>query len=158
PLRIRDHLRIREQGRDLVEAPLDLLDPLLHGYRAEEVPPWCTTSVRAGTRVPALGSLAAALLVVALAEPLPPPRPVNQLLLAGEERMARGADLYVNLRLRRAGLERVPARAVDGGGLIVRVNAGFHENIWIDVRRARSRFGTLLRTLARPGRTSDYLY
>ena len=51
---------------------------------------------------------------------------IDKLLLAGVERMALGADLDVDLRLRRAGHEVVPARAGDVGLDVVGVNVGLH--------------------------------
>src|SRR5579862_3055644 len=51
---------------------------------------------------------------------------VDELLLARVERMALRADLDVQLGLRRAGLERVPARARDRGQDVLGMDAGFH--------------------------------
>src|SRR5579884_1967838 len=51
---------------------------------------------------------------------------VHELLLAGVERMALRADLDVQLGLRRAGLERVSARARHGGEDVLGMDAGFH--------------------------------
>src|SRR6185312_1198846 len=53
---------------------------------------------------------------------------VHQLLLAGVERMALGADLHVQLRLRRPGLKLVPARAVHGGENVVGMDVRLHLN------------------------------
>jgi hypothetical protein len=64
---------------------------------------------------------------------------VNQLLFAGEERMAIGADFDVELLAfdGRASLEIVAAGAVNGYGVIVGVNTGFHEAPFVRVRSAR---------------------
>src|SRR5436189_1029836 len=55
---------------------------------------------------------------------------VHELLLARVEGMTGRADLDVQLGLRRAGLELVPARAAHGREHVLRVNVGLH-------RRAR---------------------
>src|SRR4029450_380292 len=60
-----------------------------------------------------------------LETPHPAPR-VDELLLARLERVAVRADLDVQLRLRRAGLEGVPARAVDRREHVFGVDAGLH--------------------------------
>src|SRR5438045_576643 len=56
---------------------------------------------------------------------------VDELLLAGVERMAGRADLDVELRLRRAGIELVAARAANVGEDVVGMDAGLHS---LDVR------------------------
>src|SRR5688572_7153009 len=61
-----------------------------------------------------------------LAEPLHAAGGVDELLLAGEERVALATDVDRDLGQRAAGRERVAARAVGGAGLITRVNLGFH--------------------------------
>src|SRR5215471_6963032 len=64
---------------------------------------------------------------VFLAKLLDPAGAVDDLLAAGVERMASGADLDVQvLAERRARLEGTPARAGDGDLFVVRVNLGFH--------------------------------
>ena len=51
---------------------------------------------------------------------------VDQLLLAGEERVAGGADFDDDVALvRRAGLKVVAAGALDGDGVVLRVNTFF---------------------------------
>ena len=64
---------------------------------------------------------------------------VNQLLFAGEERVAIGADFDVELFAfdGRASLEIVAAGAVYGYGVIIGVNTGFHEAPFVRVRSAR---------------------
>ena len=51
---------------------------------------------------------------------------VNQLLLAGIERVALGADFNTDLLLGGAGGEGVAASATDGGLLVLRMDAFFH--------------------------------
>jgi hypothetical protein len=51
---------------------------------------------------------------------------INKFLLAGEKRMAGGADLSVDLLLGGPGLERVAAEALDGYIGIHGVNTFFH--------------------------------
>src|SRR3954468_22968230 len=63
-------------------------------------------------------------------EPLYPATRVDELLLPGVERVAVRADLDVQLLLRRARLELVSARAVDGCEHVLGMDAGLH-------RRAR---------------------
>src|SRR3954462_11992249 len=65
-----------------------------------------------------------------LLEALEPSARVDELLLAGVERMTGRADLDVQLGLRGTRRERVPAAAVHGGEDVVGVNLGLH-------RRAR---------------------
>src|SRR3954451_15847783 len=61
-------------------------------------------------------------------EALDPAARIDQLLLAGVEGMARRADLHVQLGLRRARIELVPARAADVGEHVVGMDAGFHQH------------------------------
>src|SRR5438552_4268141 len=61
---------------------------------------------------------------------------VDELLLAGEERVARRADFDVELFERRARLERVAARADDGGLIPLGMDLLFH---WITFRSAARR-------------------
>lgn len=51
---------------------------------------------------------------------------VNQLLFAGEKRMTTGTYLQPNLRLRRTGLPRLTACAVNGGGNVLWMNIRLH--------------------------------
>src|SRR5256885_8524230 len=60
------------------------------------------------------------------AEPLHAPRRIHQLLLAGEERMALGADLHVNHGHGGPRHEAVAAGALHRGPLVGGVNPGFH--------------------------------
>ncbi len=64
---------------------------------------------------------------------------VDEFLLAGEERVATGADFHAkHITLDgRAGLESVAAGAVHRNGVIVGVNPGFHEAPFCRVRSAR---------------------
>src|SRR5206468_10949725 len=68
---------------------------------------------------------------VTAAESLDAPRLVHQLLLAGEEGVAGGTDLDVELVLldRGSGLDDVAAHAHDPRGLINGMDTGFH--VWI---------------------------
>ena len=50
---------------------------------------------------------------------------VDQLLLAGIEGMALGADFYGDILLRAAGLIYSAAGAADGGGFVIRMDASF---------------------------------
>ena len=63
---------------------------------------------------------------VFLTEPLHTAGRVDQLLLAGEERVALGADFDVDHGDRGARDEAVAARALHGCSLIGRMNPGFH--------------------------------
>src|SRR5215211_6693018 len=51
---------------------------------------------------------------------------VEKLLLAGVERVAGGADLDMQIRLRRPRLERVPARALHGREHVLRMDVRLH--------------------------------
>src|SRR3989304_1802288 len=51
---------------------------------------------------------------------------VDELLLAGVARVTRRADLHVELGLRRARRERVPARAAHGREDVLGMNIGLH--------------------------------
>jgi len=64
---------------------------------------------------------------------------VNQLLFAGEEGVAIGADFDVEALAfnGRASLEIVAAGAVDCYGVIIGMNTGFHEAPFVRVRSAR---------------------
>ena len=64
---------------------------------------------------------------------------VNQLLFAGKERVAIGADFDVEAVAfdGRASLEIVATGAVDCDGVIVGMNTGFHEAPFVRVRSAR---------------------
>ena len=74
---------------------------------------------------------------------------VDQLLLAGKERMATRANFYAqHLALdRRAGLEGVAAGAMHRNLVIVGVNTGFHEAPFCRVRSARHAGGALIRLI-----------
>src|SRR5688572_32687495 len=61
-----------------------------------------------------------------LGEPLDPALGVDELLSTSEERMAGGADFQVQLRLGRAGFERVSTRAASLDLLILRVDTFLH--------------------------------
>src|SRR5581483_6051822 len=73
---------------------------------------------------PELGALRALCALEPALEPLDAAARVHQLLLAGVERVALRADVDVQLGLRRAGLERVPARARHRGDDVLGMNAG----------------------------------
>ena len=66
--------------------------------------------------------------IVSLLELIDAAAGVNQFLLAGEIRMALGADFDLDgvRLLRGARQERISARALNGGGVIVRMDAFFH--------------------------------
>ena len=51
---------------------------------------------------------------------------INELLLAGVERMALGADLNGDAGTGRAGLDSCAASALDNGGLIIRMDSCLH--------------------------------
>ncbi len=52
---------------------------------------------------------------------------IDKLLLAGEERMARTADIDVNLGLRTSGDKRVAAGAFNGAGNVTGMDFFFHD-------------------------------
>src|SRR5919106_6148695 len=70
-------------------------------------------------------------------EPLDPSTGVHELLLARVERVALGADLHAQLRLRGTGGVRVPARAVHGRGTVRRVDTLFHRSSFRPPQRNR---------------------
>src|SRR5437867_8514715 len=72
------------------------------------------------------GAGAATLEAVFALEALDPAGRVDQLLLAGEERMARRADLDVDGRHGGAGLDDAAAGTDDGRLLVARMNAFLH--------------------------------
>src|SRR6266704_2785256 len=76
---------------------------------------------------------------VLLGEALDAAGGVDQFLLAGEERVATGADFHAkHVALNgRPSLESVAAGAVHCHGVIIRVNPGFHEAPICRVRSAR---------------------
>ena len=61
-----------------------------------------------------------------LAEAFHAPGGIDELLFAGEERVAIRADIDGDLRKRAAGFERVSAGAVNGAELIFRMRFGLH--------------------------------
>jgi hypothetical protein len=63
---------------------------------------------------------------VAFLEPFNTPCGVDQFLLAGEERMAGGADLRADFLLGGAGLKIVAAEAFDGNFVVLGVDSFFH--------------------------------
>src|SRR5215510_10570227 len=81
-------------------------------------------------RLPLLRRLRAELLV----EPLDAALGVDQLLPAGEKRMAGGADFKVQLRLGRARLERIAAGAADLDLFVLGVNPFFHDKLLARLR------------------------
>src|SRR5689334_11018336 len=68
-------------------------------------------------------------LAVLAVEALDAARGIDELLLAGEERMAGRADLDVDRRDRGPGLDDVAARAGDDGLLVLRMNAFLHDRV-----------------------------
>ena len=62
-----------------------------------------------------------------LAEALDPAGGVDELLLAGEERMTLAANVDVDLRQRAARGKRVAAGAVNAAGLVLGVGLGLHD-------------------------------
>src|ERR687891_1485735 len=89
------------------------------------------------TGLPAPG--AAGLLEPAL-EPLHPAARVHELLLARVERMTRGADLDVEVRLRRARPELVAARAGHVGEDVLGMDVGLHRPARIPAAVSRATF------------------
>src|SRR5580698_6740052 len=71
---------------------------------------------------------------VLLPEPLNASRSVDQLLLPGVERVAVRADVRMDLRLGRARLECIAARADDRRGCVFWMNVGFHSLLTYFVR------------------------
>src|SRR5438093_10472955 len=67
------------------------------------------------------------LLCVALLEAVNASRGVNELLFAGEERVALRADLDAQLLLRRSGRPRLAAGTMDLDLMILRLDLCFHE-------------------------------
>ena len=65
-------------------------------------------------------------IAVALLELVNTSTGINQLLLTGEERMALGADIDAELRLRGARLERVATAAGDRSLVVLRMDTLFH--------------------------------
>ena len=70
-----------------------------------------------------------ALLRELLAEALDATGRIDQALLAGEERMAVGAHVGMDLGDRRTRLERVAAGALRGGRVVRRMDIGFHGSL-----------------------------
>src|SRR5207253_7519004 len=68
---------------------------------------------------------------VLLAEALNTACGVDQLLLPRIKRVALVADVCMDLSLGRARLERIAARALDRGGVVLGMNAGFHEKLLV---------------------------
>ena len=68
-------------------------------------------------------------LAVPALEALHPAGGVDQLLLAGEQRVAGRADLETDLFLGRAGLEGVAARAVDLDLVVLGMDSGLHADL-----------------------------
>lgn len=73
----------------------------------------------------------ARLLAELLSETLDASGSVDQALLAGEERMALRADVRVDLRLSRAGLERIAAGALHRRRMVFGMDIGFHDNLYV---------------------------
>ena len=65
--------------------------------------------------------------VVALLELVNTSTGINQLLLTGEERMALGADINLQLRLRAAGLKRLTAHAANDGLAVLGMDSFLHD-------------------------------
>ena len=101
-------------ARRISERPLDLLGTREGGRYAIAEPQTVASARR-------LGEL--------LAEALDPAGGIHQTLLAGEERVASGTDVRVDLGLRGASLESIPARALDRRGGVLGMNVGFHWNL-----------------------------
>src|SRR4029077_11695983 len=98
-------------------------------------PWWWPDDGRALTRGSGLGSgrLLRLLLAVALVEALDTALDVDEVLLAGEERVALRADLHVELRLRADRLELIAAGARHRGLDVLGVDLRFHR--WVSLAR-----------------------
>src|SRR5205814_10075182 len=98
-------------------------------------PRWWPDVPRALTRGSGLGSgrLLRLLLTVALVEALDATLHVDEVLLAGEERVALGADLHVELGLRAHRLELIAAGARHRGLDVLGVDLRFHR--WVSLAR-----------------------
>src|SRR5438874_1439730 len=100
-------------------------------------PPWWRTVTRALTRRSGLGSgrLLRLLLAVSLVEALDAALNVDEVLLAGEEGVALGADLHVEIGLRAHGLEPIAAGARHRRLDVLGVDLRFHR--WVSLVRGR---------------------
>src|SRR5207249_4710713 len=114
-----DHGGVRHEALELLVAPLDVRQALEH--RAQ-VP---AAARPAGTGLRGLRAGAALDPVLAL-EALDPAGGIDELLLAREERMARRADLDVDLGHGGAGLDDVTAGTDDLRLVVPRMNAFLH--------------------------------
>jgi hypothetical protein len=85
--------------------------------------------IPSATKSPSGKRAAAALHIVTLLESLNPAGSVNQLLLAGEERVTGRTDLGIYLRLGRTGFKGVAAETLDGNIDIFGVDSFFHSFI-----------------------------
>src|SRR5467141_4643001 len=110
------------------------------GFRAVAGSANCraTSSARASAWRSRVSTGSARLGSVLLAEPLHAAGRVKQLLLAGKERVAAGADFDVNHGGGRARDKRVAACALDGRPLVFGVNPGFHCTSLPECRTERS--------------------
>src|SRR6476646_7624579 len=116
----------------------------------------CPPTVLMPARLAAGAALCALGALEALLEALHPAARVHELLLARVERVAVRADLDVELRLRRSGLERVPAGARHRREDILGMDVGLHE-----ARIAAACFAAMLppettATTVRPCSTSTF--
>ena len=71
----------------------------------------------------------ARLLAELLPETLDPSGSIDEALLAGEEWVALRADVRVDLRLGRAGLERIAAGALHRRRMVFGMDIGLHDNL-----------------------------
>src|SRR5437764_2994423 len=102
------------------------------------------------------GLFRAGLLGVALLETIDAAGGIEQLLLAGEVRMALRTDLDAQLFFRRAGGPRLAAGAVRLNLLIFRVNLWFHWLYLFDgLFQGRTGNGQYIKKIARRGRSGD---
>ena len=108
-------------GRRPMDQPVTLQPPL--GGRS--VTGWSRWLLLLGGRSRGRGLVGGPVAVAAL-EALDAATGVDQLLLAGEERVALVAELHAELLPGGPGDEGVPARAADGRGLVLGVDIGSH--------------------------------
>src|SRR5262245_23976984 len=87
---------------------------------------WSRASAGRASRVARRSALLSRLFPVLAIEALDPSGGVHELLLPGEERMARRADLDVDALLRGAGLDDIAARTDDGALVVAGMNAFLH--------------------------------
>ena len=122
---------------------------------SKTAPPCCGLFPQTAICNPQSGGSLLVLFGVFLLETLDAARSVNQLLFAGEERVAVRADFHVNVFLRRTSRPRMTAGANDSAFDIFWMNSFFHSHFSFYLNKSRSSLAAMTHDITGAKRAND---